>query len=121
MIWLGDFPPVVRSERGGILPDGWRVLQRRYQTMGFRVDDPWERNLPGGEAFAAYDPTAGRLVTLEGSAAERAAHATWQRAREDAWLTLFPDPLSRLVVGTDQNRLDALVRFFHARMQGARR
>jgi hypothetical protein len=84
--------------------------------MGFRVDDPWERALPSGENFAAYDPTAGRLVTLEGNSAERAAHAAWQLERDGAWQALFPDPLSRLVVGTDQNRLDALVRFFRARM-----
>ena len=109
LIWLGDFPP--RQQ-----PEGWAVLQRRYQTMGFRVDDPWERDLPAGEGFAAYDPLAGRLVTLEGSAAERAAHATWRRERDATWQALFPDTLSRLVVGTDQNRLDALVRFFHARM-----
>ena len=115
MIWLGDFPPGARGPRG-VQPEGWAVLQRRYQTMGFRVDDPWERTLPSGEMFAAYDPTARRLVTLEGSAAERAAHASWQLEREQAWQTLFPDPLSRLVVGTEQNRLDALVRFFHTRM-----
>ncbi len=109
LIWLGDFPP--RPE-----PEGWTVLQRRYQTMGFRVDDPWERALPAGEAFAVYDPTAGRLVTLEGSTAERAAHAVWRGEREASWQLLFPNALSRLAVGTDQNRLDALVRFFHARM-----
>jgi hypothetical protein len=122
LIWLGDFPPGPRSERSGAQPDGWAVLQRRYQTMGFRVDDPWERTLPGGEGFAAYDPTAGRLVTLEGNGAERAAHAAWREQREDAWQTLFPDPLSRLAVGTHENRLDALVKFFHARMaRGAKR
>ncbi len=113
LLWLGDFPP--RPE-----PDGWTVLQRRYQTMGFRVDDPWDRELPTGEAFAAYDPTSSRLVTLEGNAAERAAHGLWREQREDAWRTLFPAPLSRLVVGTGENRLDALVKFFHARMRGAR-
>ena len=107
---------MTRGGREGVQPDGWPVLQRRYQTMGFRVDDPWEHELPVGEGFAAYDPTAGRLVTLEGNAAERAAHASWQRQREEAWQALFPDALSRLIVRTDQNRLDALVRFFHARM-----
>ena len=121
LIWLGDFPPTTRESRGSAQPEGWPVLQRRYQTMGFRVDDPWERALPSGESFAAYDPVAGRLVTLEGSAAERAAHAAWVQERESAWHALFPDPMSRLVVGTDQNRLDALVRFFHARMKMGRR
>jgi uncharacterized protein (DUF58 family) len=110
LLWLGDFPP--RE-----LPEGWPVLQRRYQTMGFRVDDPWDRAFPEGENFAAYDPTAGRLVTLDGNAGERAAHAAWTRAREDAWQRCFPDSLARLVVGTEQNRLEALVRFFHARMK----
>jgi hypothetical protein len=116
MIWLGDFPPGPRGGRAAPQPDGWTVLQRRYQTMGFRVDDPWERALPAGKSFAAYDPVAGRLVTLEANAAERAAHATWQREREAGWQALFPDPLSRMIVSTEQNRLDALVRFFHARM-----
>ncbi len=109
LLWLSDFPP--REA-----PEGWVVMQRRYQTMGFRVDDPWERELPRGDTFAAYDPTAGRLVTLEGSAAERVAHAGWRERREAAWRALFPDPLSKLVVGTGENRLDALVKFFHARM-----
>jgi hypothetical protein len=85
--------------------------------MGFRVDDPWERALPTEEVFAAYDPTADRLVTIEGSSSERAAHETWRAERDAAWRHLFPAPLSRLVVGTDDNRLDALVRFFHARMR----
>ncbi|HEX2854697.1 MAG TPA: DUF58 domain-containing protein [Opitutaceae bacterium] len=113
LLWLGDFPPRPA-------PDGWSVVQRRYQTMGFRVDDPWERELPSDEAFAAYDPVAGRLVTLEGNAAERAAHAAWTGEREAAWQIFFPDTLSRLVVSTNQNRLEALVRFFHARMRASR-
>ncbi len=109
LIWLGDFAPRPA-------PEGWTILQRRYQTMGFRVDDPWERELPTGEGFTAYDPTAGRLVTLEGSQAERAAHAVWREQREASWQALFRDPLSRMAVTTEENRLDALVRYFHARM-----
>jgi hypothetical protein len=110
LLWLGDFPPRPA-------PEGWAVMGRRYQTMGFRVDDPWERELPAGELFAAYDPAAARLVTLEGSAPERAAHAAWRARREEAWQALFPNPLSRLVTTTEENRLEALVRFFHARMK----
>jgi len=110
LIWLGDFPPRPA-------PEGWSVLRRRYQTMGFRVEDPWERGLPDRPLFAAYDPAAGHLVTLEGNAAERAAQAAWRAEREQAWQALYPDPLSRLVVTTEENRLEALVRFFHARMR----
>ena len=110
LIWLSDFPP--REA-----PDGWSVLQRRYQTMGFRVDDPWERALPAGDTLVAYDPLARRLVTLDGMAAQRAGHAEWVGRREAAFRDLFPDSLSRLVVSTRETRLDALVRFFHARMR----
>jgi uncharacterized protein (DUF58 family) len=109
LIWLGDF-----ATRPA--PDGWPLMQRRYQTMGFRVDDPWERELPSGDSIAAYDPVSGRLVTLEGSAAERTAHAEWRDTRNASYRALFPDPQSRLVVSTEENRLDALVKFFHRRM-----
>ena len=108
LVWLGDFAP--RPE-----PDGWAMMRRRYQLMGFRVDDPWERELPSGESFAAYDPVEGRLVTIENSTAERAAHAAWRSARDEAWHGLFPDTLSRLAVSTAEDRLDALVRFFQSR------
>jgi len=118
LVWLGDFAP--RAQ-----PEGWPVLCRRYQTMGFRVDDPWERQFPadaefGASSLATYDPLAGRLITLENSAAASAAHATWVRQREDAWASLFPVAHNRLVVSTEDDRLDALVRFFHARMRLAR-
>jgi hypothetical protein len=115
MIWLGDFPPRVE-------PEGWSVLSRRYQTMGFRVDDPWERELPADRTLTTYDPVAGRIVTLNGaSSSQRTAHAAWAQEREAAFRAIFPAPLSRLVVGTDEARLDALVRFFHARMAAGNR
>jgi len=115
MIWLGDFPPRVE-------PEGWSVLTRRYQTMGFRVDDPWERTLPFDRTLTTYDPVAGRLVTLNGaSSAQRAAHAEWVGQRDASFRALFPAPLSRLVVATDEERLEALVRFFHARMAAGNR
>lgn len=108
LIWLGDFAP--RPE-----PDGWAVIRRRYQPMGFRVDDPWDRELPAGDAFAAYDPVSGHLVTLENNSAQRAAHAAWRDQRDEAWRGLFPDTLTRLVVSTGEDRLNALVRFFQSR------
>jgi uncharacterized protein (DUF58 family) len=115
LIWLGDFPPRAT-------PEGWSVLSRRYQTMGFRVDDPWDRELPHDRVLTAYDPTTGRLVNLNGaSSAQRAAHAEWVAQRELAFRDLFPNPLSRLVVGTGEDRLEALVRFFHARMAAGNR
>lgn len=115
LIWLGDFAPRAH-------PEGWSVLSRRYQTMGFRVDDPWDRELPQGRVLTAYDPTTGRLVNLNGaSSAQRAAHQLWVDQREQAFRDLFPNPLSRLVVGTGEDRLDALVRFFHARMAAGNR
>ena len=113
LLWLGDFPP--RPE-----PEGWAVLRRRYQTMGFRVDDPWERNLPTEVPITAFDPSSGRLVTLEGSHADRSAHAEWRSRRDANWEALFPGPLSRLVVSTADDRFDALVRFFHARMRSGK-
>jgi uncharacterized protein (DUF58 family) len=115
LIWLGDFPPRIE-------PEGWSVLTRRYQTMGFRVDDPWERELPTERVLTTYDPVAGRLVNLNGSSsAQRAAHAAWVAEREAGFSKIFPNTLSRLTVRTDEERLDALIRFFHARMHAGHR
>jgi hypothetical protein len=41
--------------------------------------------------------------------------------RETSFRALFPAPLSRLTVRTDEERLDALVRFFQARMATGKR
>ena len=123
MIWLGDFPPNPEPVEGRVGPEGWSVLSRRYQTMGFRVDDPWERELPDTRIFTAYDPVSGRLVNLNGaSSAQRAAHAAWVAQRDAGFRALFPNPLSRLTVRTDEPRLETLIRFFQARMsqRGAR-
>jgi uncharacterized protein (DUF58 family) len=115
LIWLGDFPPRIE-------PEGWTVLTRRYQTMGFRVEDPWDRELPFERVLTTYDPVAGRLVNLNGaSAAQRDAHAEWVAQRDASFRALFPAPLTRLSVRTDQERLEALVRFFHARMAAGNR
>ena len=115
LIWLSDFPP-------RFAPEGWSVLSRRYQTMGFRVDDPWDRELPHTRILTAYDPVSSRLVNLNGaSPAQRAAHAAWVDQRETGFNALFPNPLSRLVVSTEEDRLEALVRFFHARMAAGKR
>lgn len=110
VLWLSDFAP-------GPIPEGWAMLQRRYQTMGFRVDDPWDLALPAHTGlFAAYDPTAHRLVSLEGSAAEQRAHAEWTASRNALFNSLFPDTFSRMAVGTTEDRLEALVRYFRRRM-----
>jgi len=115
LIWLGDFPPRLD-------PEGWSVLSRRYQTMGFRVEDPWDRELPFDRILTTYDPVAGRLVNLNGaSSAQRAAHAEWVQSRDASFNAIFPNVLSRLTVRTDEERLEALVRFFHRRMAAGKR
>ncbi len=109
VVWLSDHParPV---------PDGWAALARRCTLLGLRIDDPWDRAYPEtGAPLTAYDPLSGRLVTLGQSHAERVAHARWREARDASLATWFPDPFARHVVGTDESRLDALVRFFRRR------
>ena len=118
LLRLGDFAPPAAAAAGRDEPEGWGVLRRRYQPMGFRVDDPWDIALPDTMPFPAYDPLGGRLVVLDPAArAQRDSHAAWRQRRDAAFTALFPDPLSRLVVTPEAPMLDALVRFFHARMR----
>ena len=64
-------------------PEGWTVLRKRYQTMGFRADDPWDRELPASARLPAYDPLAGRIVLVDtDSPRQRRAHAEWVARRE---------------------------------------
>lgn len=109
VVWLSDHPARPR-------PEGWSALARRHTLLGLRVDDPWDRAFPEDAGpLTAYDPLSGRLVTLGRGHAERVAHARWREARDASLAAWFPDPFSRHVVGTDENRLDSLVRFFRRR------
>ena len=105
LVWLGDFAPRPA-------PDGWPGIQKHFATRGFRVDDPWDSSLPKRLELPVYDPVAGRLLVLANDAATRAAHAHWCKEREASWRALFPDPTSRLAVSTEENRFNALIRFF---------
>ena len=114
LLWLGDFPPRPA-------PAGWPIICRRYQPVGFRVEDAWERELPPGETVTAFDPTSNRLVVLDPtSKTHRAAHAAWTAERAAAFARLFPDRQSRLVVTPDEPMIDALVKFFHAHRRAHR-
>ncbi|RME70034.1 MAG: DUF58 domain-containing protein [Verrucomicrobia bacterium] len=113
LLWLGPFsaaPP----------PEAWTVLRRRYQTMGFRADDPWDIELPPDARFPVFDPVSGRILQVDtASRAQREAHAQWRRRRDAAFAELFPNTRDRLVIRTDEEVLDAMVRFFHRRNKAA--
>ncbi len=115
LLWLGPFAP-------GPEPEGWRVLRRRYQAMGFRADDPWDVELPDSRVLPVFDPLAGRISILNpASAAERAAHAEWRARRDATFSALFPDAVDRMVARTDAPVFDAMVGFFHRRIRSGAR
>ena len=114
LLWLGDFPPRPT-------PPAWSALRRRYELIGVRVDDPWERELPRSGAFAAFDPASGELVPFDTlDRGTRRRHSEWVHAREDAWRQLFPNTAQRLVVGTGDDLTGELVRFFKTRTRRVR-
>jgi len=109
LIWLGDFPPRVK-------PECWPAFRRKFQVMGFRIDDPWERKLPDLGAINAYDPSSGEMVVLDtSSAAHRREHARWNEQREKSWEHFFPNSLNRLSFQAGDSCLHALLKFFQAR------
>jgi len=111
VVWLGDFPPMEP-------PSHWRAMRRRFEIVGVRVDDPWERALPETGLLSVVDPVDGELVPFDPrSRATRRRHGEWGAARERAFDELFPSKLQRLVISTEDDPLDALVRFFRARMR----
>ncbi len=109
LAWLGPFAP-------GPEPEDWRAISRRYQTVGFRADDPWDLELPPNERLAVFDPVAGQVTELNtGSTASRAAHAEWVASREEHFHDLFPLVRDRQALRTDEPVFDATVDFFHRR------
>jgi len=107
VLWFGPHLPAP-------MPQGWRELQSRYQVIGLRADDAWDDQLPENTRFVAFDPLSGRVTTIDtSSAAERAAHARWSRAREGHFLHLFAHAADRITVRTTEDPLGALVRYFH--------
>jgi uncharacterized protein (DUF58 family) len=111
LVWLGDFPP--RAQ-----PDGWAALMRRYQPVGIRIEDEWERKMPDGKPLTSYDPASRRLVVLDpNSKSLREGQAAWVAQREAYFNGLFPDQQNRLTVTPHDSMLQSLVRFFHAHMR----
>jgi uncharacterized protein (DUF58 family) len=107
LIWLGPFVP-------SAMPEAWRELQQRFQTVGIRADDAWDYELPADAQFAAYDPLAGRLTTIDTSSpAERAAHRRWRGEREAHFAHLFPRLDDRLKIRNTEDPLQAIVGYFH--------
>ena len=114
LLWLGDFAPRP-------LPYAWAALRRRYEVIGLRVEDPWERALPTCGRLAAVDPSTGELLPVNpGSRASRRRHHEWVTRRDAFWQHLFPRPLDALTVSTADDPLTALARLFRARMQAVR-
>jgi uncharacterized protein (DUF58 family) len=114
VVFLGDFAP--RTP-----PREWPTVMQRYQAIGFRVDDPWERQLPDGKPLTAYDPTTQRVVVFDPrSSVHQQAHAAWVAEREAAFTHFFPRKKNRMAVTPDESMTDAVVRFFHAHMGSPR-
>ena len=107
LIWLGAYSPAP-------MPEAWRELQQRFQTVGIRADDPWDVELPRGAQFSAYDPVSGSLTTIDTSSpAEREAHARWVARRDQHFCTLFPRLDDRFTVGNAEDPLEAVIAYFH--------
>ena len=110
MLVLGDFAP--RE-----VPKEWKTIVQRYCPVGFRVDDPWERELPGDRPLTVYDPTTHRAVVVDPrSKVHQRAHAEWKARRDATFAHLIPRGKDRLVVTPDETMVDALAHFFHAHM-----
>jgi len=115
VLWLGDFGPQQ-------MPRAWPALRRRYQLMGLRVEDPWERALPDEGPLTVVDPLSGELIPFDPrSAAARRRHAAWVRGRDLYWTALFPNQLDRLTVSTRDDLLLSMIGFLRARMHGVKR
>ena len=108
-VWLSDFPALDK-------PEGWNVIKKRYQPVGFRIEDPWERALPNRGEQTVYDPVSGRLFNLNGrSLAQKAAHEKWNRDRDSHFKELFPVDSDRLTLQAGEDALDTVVKLFQKR------
>lgn len=115
VLWFGDFAPRP-------MPPVWQALRQRYEILGVRVEDPWERELPANGCMTAVDPTSGELLVLDTtSTASRRRHASWVQERDALWTQLFPSPTDGLTVSTTDDPLDSLIRFFRQRMHMVKR
>jgi len=114
VLWLSDFPPRP-------LPAAWVALSRRYQLIGVRVEDPWERVPPRRGALTGIGPVRDEMVPFHLlSSANRRRHARWVEERDAYWEQLFPARVARVTVQTDDDLLAALIRFFKARARRVR-
>lgn len=106
VVWLGPFAP-------GVEPEEWPALVRRYQVVGFRADDPWDRALPEKGRLPIFDPVGRGSAEFDLSApANRAAHAAWAEAREEHFSALFPDERTRHALPIEEPVFESVTGFF---------
>lgn len=101
----------------GVPTEPLRRLRARHDVVAVRLLDPRERELDGAGVLECVDPESGRRFRLDvGSAAERARFRAAAARRDHAIATaLRRAGVDALEVGTDQEVLPPLVRFFHRR------
>ncbi|MDD4932676.1 MAG: DUF58 domain-containing protein [Methylacidiphilaceae bacterium] len=111
LVWLGDFAGEAKSL-------DWVGLRSRFELVGVRVEDPWEKRLPDMGLVDVFDPTSGEFLTLNTSSrAVRRLQEEWALEREKRWKELFPAPRSRCVLSTDGLISSELAQFLLARMR----
>lgn len=109
LVWLGDFA-------GETKPADWAGLRSKFELVGVRVDDPWERRLPEMGVIEVFDPTSGEFLSLDTSSRRvRRRQEEWVRERDRRWKDLFPSARSACVLSTDRSVSSALAQFLLAR------
>jgi uncharacterized protein (DUF58 family) len=95
------------------------LLARRHEVVAVRLFDPLEASMPDLGLLAFTDPETGEQLFVDTGdrSFRRRFSATWQAAEESLQQSLSSAGVDCLEVSTEDDLLDAFVRFAHMRKQ----
>lgn len=112
---------IVSDFKGGKFDDALKITARKHDTVGIRIYDKREAELPDAGLIRMQDAETGKIMWVDsGNIEVRNNYAAWNRSRENELNELFNrSGIDSVSLSTEQNYVQPLINLFKRREKRA--